>query len=52
MVVVSDEHRNPGFSVSGGVAAALAEIGATRVHLSMTHDAGNAIAFVVAEKYL
>ncbi|GAA2240999.1 holo-ACP synthase [Herbiconiux moechotypicola] len=49
MAVVSDEHRNPGFAVSGGVAAALAEIGATRVHLSMSHDGGNAMAFVVAE---
>jgi holo-[acyl-carrier protein] synthase len=49
MEVVSDEHRNPGFAVSGGVAAALAEIGATSVHLSMTHDGGTAVAFVVAE---
>ena len=49
MEVVSDEHRNPGFALSGGVAAALAEIGADRVHLSLTHDGGNAMAFVVAE---
>ncbi|WP_440710118.1 holo-ACP synthase [Herbiconiux sp. YIM B11900] len=49
MRIVSDDHRNPAFSVSGGVAAALAEIGATRVHLSMSHDGGNALAFVVAE---
>ncbi|MDO9396667.1 MAG: holo-ACP synthase, partial [Herbiconiux sp.] len=36
MEVVSDEHRNPGFSVRGGVASALAGIGAERLHLSMT----------------
>jgi holo-[acyl-carrier protein] synthase len=49
MEVVSDEHRNPGFAVSGGVAAALAEIGATSLHLSLSHDGGSAMAFVVAE---
>ena len=49
MEVVSDEHRNPAFAVSGGVAEALASMGAERVHLSMTHDGGNALAFVVAE---
>jgi holo-[acyl-carrier protein] synthase len=49
MRVVSNAERNPEFAVSGGVAAALAEIGATRIHLSMSHDGGNACAFVVAE---
>lgn len=49
MRIVSDDQRNPAFAVSGGVAAALEEIGATRVHLSMSHDGGNALAFVVAE---
>ncbi|MFB2585623.1 holo-ACP synthase [Herbiconiux liukaitaii] len=49
MEVVSDEHRNPGFALSGGVAAAVAGIGASRVHLSLTHDGGHAMAFVVAE---
>ncbi|MGA1837559.1 holo-ACP synthase [Herbiconiux sp. 11R-BC] len=49
MEIVSDEHRNPAFAFSGGVAAALAEIGAARVHLSMSHDGGSAMAFVVAE---
>ncbi len=49
MTVVSNEHRNPEFAVSGGVAEALAAIGATRLHLSMTHDGGTAVAFVVAE---
>lgn len=49
MRVVSDEERNPGFEVSGGVAEALAAIGASRVHLSLSHDGGHAMAFVVAE---
>jgi len=49
MAVVSDEERNPSFALSGGVAAAVAALGATHVHLSMTHDGGNALAFVVAE---
>ncbi len=49
MEIISDEHRNPAFAVSGGVAEALAEIGAVRVHLSMSHDGGSAMAFVVAE---
>ena len=49
MEVVSDEHRNPAFSLSGGVAAAVAGIGARHVHLSLTHDGGHAMAFVVAE---
>lgn len=50
MEVVSNADRNPEFAVAGGVATALAEIGADRVHLSMTHDGGNALAFVVAER--
>ncbi|WP_378145231.1 holo-ACP synthase [Cnuibacter sp. UC19_7] len=49
MRVVSDDEGNPGFEVSGGVADALARLGATRVHLSMSHDGGSACAFVVAE---
>ncbi|MGD8192948.1 holo-ACP synthase [Herbiconiux sp. P18] len=49
MEVVSNDDRNPSLEVAGGVASALAEIGAERLHLSMTHDGGNAIAFVVAE---
>jgi holo-[acyl-carrier protein] synthase len=49
MEVVSGDDRNPAFQVAGGVAAALAGIGADRVHLSLTHDGGNAMAFVIAE---
>ena len=35
--------------LGGGVAAAVAGIGASRVHLSLSHDGGHAMAFVVAE---
>ncbi|PJJ61841.1 holo-ACP synthase [Compostimonas suwonensis] len=50
MEVVSDDHGNPAFRVTGTVAAAFAELGIGEVHLSMSHDAGLACAFVVAER--
>ncbi|WP_394552946.1 holo-ACP synthase [Agromyces sp. MMS24-JH15] len=49
MRVVQDELGNPDFALTGPVAAHLAEIGVDRVHLSMSHDAGIASAFVVLE---
>ncbi|MBB5632891.1 holo-[acyl-carrier protein] synthase [Cryobacterium mesophilum] len=49
MSVVSDGERNPAFSLRGGVAAIAQERGITDIHLSMTHDAGVAIAYVIAE---
>jgi holo-[acyl-carrier protein] synthase len=49
MAVESDEHGNPAITTTGGVALMLAERGITHVHLSLTHDAGIACAFVVAE---
>ncbi|MFD1714668.1 holo-ACP synthase [Amnibacterium flavum] len=49
MVVRSDEHGNPSFEVSGGVAEVLASRGISEVHLSLSHDAGLACAFVIAE---
>ncbi|MBN2176912.1 MAG: holo-ACP synthase [Demequinaceae bacterium] len=39
----------PVLSVKGSVAARAAELGITRFHLSMSHDAGIASAVVVAE---
>ncbi len=50
MPVVSDGQRNPSFALRGGVAAIAAARGITAVHLSMSHDAGVAIAYVVAER--
>ncbi|MDJ0324115.1 holo-ACP synthase [Cryobacterium sp. PH31-AA6] len=49
MEVVTDEHGNPGFRLSGGAAAVLTARKISTVHLTMTHDAGVACAFVVAE---
>lgn len=47
--VITDDLRNPSFELSGGVAAAAAARGVARVHLSLSHDAGVAIAYVIAE---
>lgn len=49
MPVVSDGRRNPSFALRGGVAEIAAARGITALHLSMSHDAGVAIAYVVAE---
>jgi holo-[acyl-carrier protein] synthase len=49
MEVVSDGEGNPSFRL-GGVASEIAERrGIGSIHLSMAHDAGVAIAYVVAE---
>ncbi len=44
-----DEAGAPAFALIGTVAAAAAERGATHWHLSLTHDGGMAIAYVVLE---
>lgn len=49
LVVERDRDRAPGFARTEALAAALAARGADRAHLSMTHDAGVATAFVVIE---
>ncbi|GAA3732680.1 holo-ACP synthase [Leifsonia bigeumensis] len=49
MPVVSDGQRNPSFALQGGVAAIAEARGITSLHLSMSHDAGIAIAYVIAE---
>ena len=49
MPVVSDPLGNPGFALRGTAIAAVSARGITRIHLSMSHDAGMAIAFVVVE---
>lgn len=49
MRVVSDSEGNPDFVVSGRVAEIAAARRITSLHLSLSHDAGVAIAFVVAE---
>jgi holo-[acyl-carrier protein] synthase len=49
MAVVSDHLRNPTFEVYNALAEIVAGRGITRLHLSMSHDAGVAIAYVIAE---
>ncbi len=43
------EHGAPELIVRGGVAELAARRGASRLHLSLSHDGGLAVAFVVAE---
>jgi holo-[acyl-carrier protein] synthase len=49
MVVKSDPSRRPRLVTTGEVAARLALLGVTTTHLSLSHDAGIASAFVVLE---
>lgn len=49
MEVARDALRSPSFVATEGLATAFRERGADRAHLSMTHDAGLATAFVVLE---
>ena len=48
-VVVTDEAGRPSLDLSGTVAAAATAAGVVQVHLSLSHDAGSAVAMVVAE---
>ncbi len=48
--VARDADRRPTFALRGTVAAAVAELGITNIHLSLSHDAGIASAVVVAER--
>lgn len=47
--VVSNELRNPSFELSGRIAEVAMERGIATFHLSMSHDADLAIAYVIAE---
>lgn len=47
--VVGDEHGAPRFEVSGTVGELMASRGGERVHVSLSHDADVATAFVVVE---
>lgn len=50
MQIVQDEDGNPDFELSGALSSHVAALGIDRVHLSMSHDAGIASAFVVLER--
>lgn len=47
--VVSSPAGQPSFEIRGTVAALAGRLGVARLHLSLSHDAGVAIAMVVAE---
>jgi holo-[acyl-carrier protein] synthase len=49
MRVVSDALGNPGFELHDSTKAIAAARGITAIHLSMSHDAGFAVAYVIAE---
>ena len=49
MQVVSDGHGNPSLELEGAAKELAAAKGIEHVHLSMSHDGGVAIAYVVAE---
>jgi holo-[acyl-carrier protein] synthase len=49
MEVTTDSGGNPEFRLHGKAVEALAARQITSVHVTMTHDAGVAVAFVVAE---
>ena len=49
MRIVQDVDGNPDFRLTGGMAEHIGLLGIDRVHLSMSHDAGIASAFVVLE---
>lgn len=49
MAVVRNEDRAPSFAQGDALVRELAAVGADRAHLSMTHDAGLATAFVIVE---
>ncbi|MDO4784866.1 MAG: holo-ACP synthase [Propionibacteriaceae bacterium] len=47
--VVASPAGQPSFEITGTVAALAERLGVVRLHLSLSHDAGVAIAMVVAE---
>lgn len=48
--VVTDTSGKPELRLHGGTAVVAEGLGVARWHVSLSHDGGNAIAFVVAEK--
>lgn len=49
MPIVSDDEGNPSFALTGGILHTARARGIDSVHVSMSHDAGVAIAYVIAE---
>ncbi|HEY1531640.1 MAG TPA: holo-ACP synthase [Galbitalea sp.] len=49
MEVVSNELGNPSFVLHNAVASIVRDRGIDQIHLSMSHDAGIAVAYVIVE---
>ncbi|MEY4323031.1 MAG: hypothetical protein RL410_812 [Actinomycetota bacterium] len=49
VVVITDESGKPTLDITGTVLAMANALHVTRWHISMTHDGGNSIAYVIAE---
>ncbi len=49
MEIIKDQLGKPSFELRGAAAEMAAQRGIDTVHLSISHDGGNAVAFVVAE---
>lgn len=50
ITVSNDPQGDPRFELTGETAGVVAARGITSLHLSMSHDAGVAVAFVIAER--
>jgi holo-[acyl-carrier protein] synthase len=50
MAVVNNQLGNPSFELTGGTAELVARLGITDIHVSMSHDAGVALAQVITER--
>ncbi|KRC49292.1 4'-phosphopantetheinyl transferase [Leifsonia sp. Root227] len=50
MEIVADDERNPGFVLHNVIERDVRERGIAHIHVTMTHDAGVATAFVVTER--
>ena len=49
MRITNNELGNPSFELSGGTAEIVARLGITAIHVSVSHDAGIAMAQVITE---
>ena len=49
VVVLTDESGKPSLRIMGSVQAVANALSVTRWHISLTHDGGNSIAYVIAE---
>ena len=50
MEIVPDDERNPGFVLHNVVEREVRDRGIARIHVTMSHDAGVATAFVITER--